>query len=251
MKINNAMKNFLLVLGVLIMLTAAHFVFGQVSEGVIDYEVKVNMHRRLPPDQASMKDVVPEFNTSMDQLFFNTKESLYKGVEEDDDEPEQNNGGMRLHVRRPNMQTYFNYEQSRKVVLQEFMGKQYLIDDSIKISPWKLRADIRTILGYACKQASYYNEERKVKVVAWYTDKLMPFRGPENFNSLPGTVLQVDLNDGERVITAKKIEERPLKKGEMKIPSGGQKISSDEFNKMMEAQMERMRANGGNVIIRH
>lgn len=251
MKINNTMKNILLVLGILVMLTAAHFVFGQVLEGVIDYEVKVNMHRRLPPEQASMKEMIPEFNTSKDQLFFNEKESLYKTVEEDEDEPEHNGGGMRIHLRRPNIQTYFDYGQSRKVMLQEFMGKEYLIEDSIRIAPWKLGTETKTILGYACRQASYYNSERKANVVAWYSDQLRPFRGPEGFNSLPGTVLQVDINNGERTITAQKIDSRPLKKSEMKIPSGGQRMTSEEFIKMQETQLERMRANGANVIIRN
>jgi GLPGLI family protein len=251
MKISNTMKNILLISGLVVMLTAAHVVFGQISEGVINYEVKVNMHRRLSPEQAGMKEMVPEFNTSKDQLFFNGKESLYKTVDEDEDEPDENNGGMRVHLRRPNVQTYFNYEQSKKVVLQEFMGKEYLIEDSIRVSPWKLGSETKVILGYNCRQGSYYNNERKANVVAWYSDQLMPWRGPENFNSLPGTVLQVDINNGERTITAQKIEGRPLKKGELKIPSGGQRIASDEFNKMMEAQMERMRANGANVIIRH
>ena len=245
------MKNILLVVGIGVMLTAAHFVFGQVPEGVIEYEVKMNMHRRLPPDQASMKEMIPEFNTSKDQLFFNPKESLYKTVEEEEDEPEQNGGGMRIHMKRPNSQTYFNYENSRKVMLQEFMGKEYLIEDSIRIAPWKLGAESKTILGYMCKRASYYNNERKAAVVAWYTDQLMPFRGPESFNSLPGTILQVDINDGERIVTALKIDARSLKKNEMKIPSGGQRMTSNEFNKMQEAQMERMRTNGANVIIRH
>lgn len=234
------------------MLTAAHFVFGQVSQGVVEYEVKVNMHRRLPPDQSNMKEMVPEFNTSKDQLFFNEKESLYKMVEEDEDEFEQGGGGgMRVHFKRPNVQTYFNYEQSKKIVLQEFMGKEYLIEDSIKIAPWKLSSETKTILGYNCRSASYYNKERKVNVVAWYADQLLAFRGPEGFNSLPGTVLHVDINDGERTITAQKIEGRQLKKGELKVPTGGERITSEAFNKMTEAQMERMRANGANVIIRH
>lgn len=251
MKITNTMKNVLLVVGIVVMLTAAHFVFGQVPEGVIDYEVKMNMHRRLPPDQASMKDMIPEFSISKDQLFFNGKESLYKTIEEDEDEPEPGGGGMRMHLKRPNIQTYFNYDNSRKVMLQEFMGKDYLIEDSIRIAPWKFGMETKTILGYTCKQASFYNTERKTNVVAWYTDQLMPFRGPESFNSLPGTVLQVDINEGERIVTASKIEARPLKKNEMKIPSGGQRMTNDEFNKMQEAQMERMRANGANIIIRH
>ena len=71
----------------------------------------------------------------------------------------------------------------------------------------------------------------------------------ENFNSLPGTILQIDINEGERVITAIKIEGRPLKKNEMKIPSSGQRISQKALSKMMDEQRDRMRANGGGGVM--
>ena len=60
-------------------------------------------------------------------------------------------------------------------------------------------------MGYDCKQAMHYNEDRKQQVVAWYAPQLRPFLGPEKFNTLPGAVLEVNLNDGERVITAKNL----------------------------------------------
>jgi GLPGLI family protein len=106
-------------------------------------------------------------------------------------------------------------------------------------------------MGYECKQASLYNEERKQNIIAWYTMQLRSFLGPESFNTLPGAVLQIDINEGERVITSKKLDARPLKKNELKVPSSGTKITRAEFRKMMDQQMERMRANGANVIIRN
>lgn len=238
-------------MGVLVMLAAAQIVFGQTVEGVILYEVKVNMHRRLPPDRAAMKDMMPEFNVIRDQLFFNPTESLYKPVEEEEEPFEHDGGAVRVQFRRPNNEVYFNSTQSKRIALQELMGKKYLIEDSVKISPWKLGTETKTLLGRTCKQASYYDKERKQNIIAWYTDQLRAFIGPESFNTLPGTVLQVDINEGERVVTATKIEERSLKRNEMKIPSGGQRITQQEFRKLADAQMERMRTNGGNVIIRN
>lgn len=245
------MKRILLLLGVLVMLTTAQIVFGQTTEGIITYEVKINMHRRLPPDRMEMKNMMAEFNISKDQLFFNPTETLYKPVQEDEEDFGDDGGAVRMRIRRPNTEFYLNSAQSRQIVLQEFMGKKYLIEDSVKITPWKLGTETKIVLGYSCKQASYFNEERKQNVIAWYTDQLRPLMGPENFNSLPGTVLEVDINDGERVIAAQKIESRPLKKNDMKIPSAGQRTTQDEFDKIMKAQMERMRANGGNLIIRN
>lgn len=247
------MKRILVFLGILVSITAAHFVFAQTAEGVIVYEVKVNMHRRLPPERQGMKEMMPEFDIHKEQLFFTGTESLYKPLieeEVDDFASEEGGGGMRMRFRRPNAEIYFNHTASRKVTQQEFMGKKYLIEDSVKITPWKFGTEVKTILGYACRQATFYNEERKQTIVAWYTDKLRPFLGPEIYTTLPGAVIQVDINEGERVITAIKVEPRALKKSELKIPSGGTRITENEFRKMMDEQMQRMGREGG-VMIRN
>jgi GLPGLI family protein len=245
------MKRILILLGVIVGVTAAHVVFGQ-AEGSIIYEVKVNLHRTLPKEREEMKSMIPEFRIHQDQLFFNATESLYVPVEEDPDEDINTNaGGMQLRIQRPKIENYINQSSSKKITLQEFLGKKYLIEDSLKMMPWKLGNDTRQIKGYPCKQASFYNELRKENIVAWYTDKLRPFLGPENMNTLPGAVLEININDGERIISAKRIEMRPLKKNEIKIPSGGIKVTEDEFRSIVNEQRERIRANGGNVIIRN
>lgn len=236
-------------LGVLVSLTAARFVFAQAPEGVIHYEVKMNMHRRLPPDREGMKNVIPEFRTHQDQLFFTANASLYKQVEEEEDD-DFGGEGMQIRFRRPLAEYYVDQAAAKRVVIQEFMDKKYLIEDSIRVSPWKFGAETKILLGFECRQASYYNEERKQTIVAWYTARLRPFLGPEGFNTLPGAVLQIDINDGERVITAQKIDARPLEKGELKIPSGGTKTTEKDFRKMVDDQMKKMGGNGA-VIIRN
>lgn len=244
------MKRILLILGILVSLTAAQFVFAQ-TEGAITFEIKINMHRNLPADRQEMKNMIPEFRTNQDLLVFNANESLHKPIIEDEEDQFDNGGGMRMRFARPMNEVYVNREQSKRILLQDFMGKKYLIEDSLSVMPWKFGTETKELNGYTCKQASYFNEERKQNIVAWYTDQLRPFLGPENFNTLPGAILQVDINEGERTITAKTIELRPLKKNELKAPSGGTRTTQEEFRKMMKEQMERMRANGANIMIRN
>ena len=244
------MKKIMILLGIAVSLTAAHIVFAQVNEGVITYAVKVNMHRTLPPDRQEMRNMVPEFRTTKDQLFFNAKESLYKPLPEEDEDFGDGNG-VQIRMRVPQNEVYVDQANSKRILLNEFMGKKYLIEDSLKLTPWKFGTETKAIKGYDCKQASFYNEERKQNVVAWYTDKLRPFLGPENFNTLPGAVLEVDINNGERVISVLSIEQRPLKKSELKMPTSGTKTTEAEYRKLVNEQMERMRANGANVIIRN
>jgi GLPGLI family protein len=243
------MKYLILILGIAVCVAAAHVVLGQ--DGTIFYETKVNMHRGLPPERAEMKEMVPEFNIHQAKLLFNSTESLYVNIEEEPEEEEFGDGGpVQIKMRRPMNEYYNNFAQGKRVTMQEFLGKNFLIEDSVKVLPWKLGADAKTILGYPCKKATWYNEERKQNVVAWYTDKLPASLGPEMFNSLPGTILEVDINDGERVVTAKKISYDKLAKGELTPPTKGQKTTEEEFKKFLEEQRRRMGGNG-NIIIRN
>lgn len=252
------MKKMILLLGILVSLTAAHVVFAQTS-GVITYEIKVNMHRRLPPERAEMKAMIPEFRTTKEQLFFNGNESLFKPLIEDEDE-EVSGSGMRIVMRQPNTEIYLDQTSGKMISKQEFMGKNYLIEDSVKLSPWKFGTEIKTIQGYECKQA-YYTDEVKMmvngtesiekrEITAWYTDAIRPFLGPERFNTLPGAVLAVDINNGERVLVARSIELRDLKKNELKVPSSGTKTTQEEYRKMVDEQMKQM-GGGRGIMIRN
>ena len=193
--------------------------------------------------------MIPEFRVSQQQLFFNADESLYKPVEEDED-IEHNESGIQMRIQQPFVEIYFKRSTSLRVTQQEFLGKEYLIEDSLTLSPWKFGTETKKILGYDCRQAMHYNEERRQQVIAWYAPQLRQFLGPEKFNTLPGAVLEVNVNDGERVITAKNFQARALKKNELRVPSHGIKTTQADFRKMVDEHTARMRANGADIIIR-
>lgn len=248
------MKRIVIALGVIVMVIAASILHAQQTEGVITYEVRLNMHKGLPPERQNMKAMIPEFRTYKQELFFNAKESLYKTLIEDEDEEESSGGGITMRFRQPKVETYVNQETEKLISLQEFFGKTYLINDTLRVSPWKFGTETKTIMGYECKQAFFTDEsrpDRKQEITAWYTDKIRPFLGPESFGSLPGAVLAVDINNAERVIVCKKVELRPLKKNELKEPVSGEKMTRAEFRKRMDEQRKDMEKNGGRMIIRN
>ena len=254
MKLSTTMKRLIILLGVIVCVAAANIVWGQ-TEGVINYETKVNLHRRIPPEREQMKAMIPEFRTTKEQLFFKGAESLYKPVIEDSEEDmtstTHSSGGMTIRMQIPNSETYLNRDTQERIVQQEFQGKQYLVEDTLKVSPWKFGTETKTIQGYECKQAFYTDESRpnqKMEVTAWYTDQIGPFLGPERFHSLPGAVLAIDINAGERVIVAQKVELRTLKKNELKRPSDGEKTTATAYRKMVDEQMKKMGASGGMII---
>jgi GLPGLI family protein len=249
------MRNLLVLIGILVCLAAVQVVFAQGTDGVITYEAKINLHRRIPPGQEARKAMIPEFRSSKHQLFFNANESFYKPIIEDEEEDmvatPSGGGGMRFRMQQPNEETYINTGNTTITTKREFMGKEYLIEDTLKISPWKLGTETKEIQGYLCKMAWYVDErqpDRKLEITAWYTDQLRPMLGPELFGSLPGTVLAVDINNGERTVVARQVEFRNLKKNEMKVPSGGQKVTPAEFRKIVDEAMKQMGGRGGVVI---
>jgi GLPGLI family protein len=250
------MKRIVILIGIVVSVIAIQTVFGQ-ETGVITYEMKVNLHRTIPKEREQMKAMIPEFRTSKQQLFFTASESIYKPLLEDEEEDmtaSSNGGGIVMKFQQPNEEVYFNQSESKALSSREFLGKQYLIIDSMRVAPWKFGTETKTILGYECKMAYYTDDsrpEQKREITAWYTDKLRPFLGPERFHSLPGAVLAVDVNNGERTIVAKVFGFRALKKNELKVPSKGETITPSAFRKMMDDHMRKMNQGGGNVIIRH
>jgi GLPGLI family protein len=249
MKKNTTMKKLILLAGLLVGLLALQTVFAQ--SGVITYESKLNLHRRIPADRQEMKAMIPEYRTTKFTVTFNQDESLYKSVPEEEEEPFGNGQGVQMRFNMPKSETYTRTSDMKFLQKQDFMGKEYLIVDSVKTSPWKFGTETKIIHGYECKQAYYIAEPRpnvKEEITAWYTEKIRPFLGPEQFNTLPGAVLAVDVNNGERVYVAQKIELRELKKNEMKVPEGGQKVTRKEYRDIIDEQMRKMNANGGMII---
>jgi GLPGLI family protein len=256
MKISNTMKKILILLGLVVSLTAATVVLGQGTEGVITYEVTQNMHRRIPKEREQMKAMVPEFRKTKDQVFFTTDLSLQKPVIEDAEEEmssSSGHGGVVIRMQAPQVEIFLDNSTQIRTVMQEFMGKNYLIEDTLKVAPWKFGTETKTVAGYECKQAYYTDEsrpEQKMEVTAWYTDQLRPFLGPERFHSLPGTILAVDVNSGERVIVAEKVEMRSLKKNELTKPTKGIRTTQAEYRRIVDEQMKKMGGSGG-IIIRN
>lgn len=216
--------------------------FSQNNEGIIIFEEKVNVHRSLPPDAEDMKAMIPEFRVHQSELLFNATESLYRNVEEEEDDDDAGGGGVVMKIQRPEVILYRNFATHRKADFREFMGKNYLIEDTIASGNWKLTGQTKQVLGYNCMSATTTDTLRKREITAWFTDALALSAGPQHFGQLPGLILEVDINNGEIVISAKKVEFKKLKKGEIEAPKKGEKITEAEFQKKLA---DMLRENGG------
>lgn len=259
MKPTVVMKKILLIVGILASMAIAHVVFAQTSEGVITYESRFNAWKRVPPERLeAVKARVPEYIISKAELFYNGTETMYKPVVEAEEDAQfrtsgggPGGGGFRFRMMGGgDIEIYVNHVDQIRLSQQEFNGKKYLITDTIQITPWKFGAETKSILGFTCKQAFYKDEERKMEVVAWYTDKLGMLMGPEMYGSLPGVILALDVNNGERTMVALSVVNKKLGKNDIKAPSGGTPISGEDFRAMVREEMQKRGANGpGRTVI--
>ncbi len=227
-------------------------VLGQQNEGVVFYDQKINMHKRLQDE--NMKAMVPEFRTNKMQLNIRGSESLFKAAEQPNEESESNDGNgtnVRMVIRVPQNETYRNYEAQKTIELRELAGQKFLIEDTLKRMPWKLTGETKKIQSYDCMKATMTSKATNQPIVAWFTEAIPAPSGPAGFGGLPGLILEVDVNEGDMLYTMSKIEFKKLTGSDLKTPSGGKKITDAEFTKKRDEFMKEMGGQGGIRIIRN
>lgn len=226
----------------LVMMTVSGF--SQATEGVIRYEFRMDMHRSIPPEREEMKAMIPQYRTVNYDLYFSQQERLYKVVEEEAPMQGGRGGGPRGGFRTPRTEIYVSLASNERTTSTEFFSKNYLIIDTLQLGPWRLGSEYMDILDHRCQMAWFKDTVSGEEITAWFTLGLQPFLGPDLYSTLPGTVLALDINNGERVWIARSIDFRPLVAAEKRKPTRGEIITRGEYNKLMEEQRARMRQGG-------
>lgn len=259
------------------------FIFGlatiataQMKEGKIVYERKINMWRMITDPE--MRTRIPEFRTSQFELLFNDQASLFRTVPEDEaPDPFANNGGdrggQRFMFRMPETATYTNLTAQIQYESRAMFEKTFLIIDTLKMLKWKVSDETKTIAKHLCKKATTsapiqalnirmgggrQGGERnnadsasrapivtkETEVVVWYTEEIPASVGPDNYIGLPGAILEVDMDNGNTVTTAKEISSKYAKK-DLVEPTKGDKMNKAQFQDNMKKIMEDMQRSGG------
>lgn len=217
------------------------------SIGHIVFEEKMDIHKTLPPERQDMKDMIPQFNASEFELIFNGDESIYQPHKKDEPtEVTSSQGGATMTMRfgRDNRVVYKNMATDVMIDSRDFMQKQFLITGPPTPRKWKVGSKQKEILGYHCMEASY-RVDSITALTAWFTPQLAVSNGPSDYQGLPGMILQIDINDGTRMITATEITFENVDTAVIVAPSKGKEVTSEEFEKIREEKMKEMGVQGG------
>ena len=163
----------------------------------------------------------------------------------------ENEGGVfRFQMRREENESFFDFENDSRTEKVGFMGRTFLIEGDTNSLPWRLTDERSEFLGYACQKAIAIKDSTTYE--AWFTPEINVPAGP-GFGGLPGLILVMNIDDGQRSYVAKELDLNPVKKGLISPPKKGKRVTREEYKEIVEAKMKEMNANSsgnGNVIIR-
>lgn len=258
-------------------------------QGMAVYESKTST-AEFKTRMEGNKDITPEMQKMIEErmkkmfektfiLNFDKTSSVYK-EEEKLDTPGQGGGGMRMmsSMMGGGGTYYKNAKDKMYTVDKEFMGKEFLVKDTLTNYKWKMEGETREIGGYVCykataiipasktdfrnfrpkkeedlkkaeekakaegeKKTSFFDEvdlPKDITITAWYTMDIPVNQGPEAYWGLPGLILEV--NDGKTTILCSKIVLNPKDKVEIKAPNNGKQVSQKEYDEIVVKKMEEM-----------
>lgn len=161
------------------------------------------------------------------KLFFSPSSSLYTY---NTDEIE----GAGYSWRREDYVITRNFDQEKKTDIIEMLGKTYIVDDSLHTPKWKISNQIKDIAGYVCMKAVTEDPVRGQKLTAWFSQDIPVGAGPERYFGLPGLIMELDINEGDVVIEATKVEFKPVA-DHLKLPkTKGKKITDAEYDAIIK-----------------
>lgn len=202
-------------------------------------------------------------------LTFDKNQSIYK-KNESLAAPAPASSGFQITVSEGSDVMYKNVKENRYTNQTEIYGKQFLIKDSLSAIQWTLEDETKNIGDYTCFKATFndeyktqtFNENNEMETItkqrtttAWYTPQIPISNGPQNFQGLPGLILEI--NDGELTLVCTKIVLNPKDDVKIEEPKKGKEVTQKEFDDIMEKKNKEMmdnmrssRGDGENVIIK-
>lgn len=220
-----------------------------ITSGKISFQEKTKLEIRLEGDAAQFADQMPKEKLDGKILYFNPDYSLYTAGEEktsdEDINMDQHEGGIKIRMINDgdNDIIFYDIKNNKKTEQKEFMTRKFLVDGDMVSSDWKLTGNFRSISGFNCQEALKQDSSKNVS--AWFTVLIPVSSGPAGFGGLPGMILQVDINNGKRVITATAIDPSLTDPSILSKPKEGKKVTAEEFRKIVEEKRKEMGVENG------
>ena len=249
-----------------------------------DFKTRFEGNKDMTPDMQKMiEDRMKKMFEKTFILNFSKTTSIYK-EEEKLDAPGQGGqgGGMRImsSMMGGGGTNFKNVKDKTYAVDKEFMGKEFLVKDSLPNYAWKLEGETKLIGGYTCftatcvrpvSQTDFRNfrprkaekkeaklEIKKTEEEAKKTNFMEDFELPKEVTitawytpEIPISQgpenywglpgLILEVSDGKTVVLCSKIVMNSKEKVEIKAPTNGKVISQKDYDETVTKKMEEFR----------
>ena len=160
---------------------------------------------------------------------------------------------------------YKNINEKRFSNQTEIQGKRFLVKDKLPEHKWEMSTETKNIGTYTCYKVSYSKEvenkyvtfkngesvleikKETILITAWYTTQVFVSKGPDNYQGLPGLMLEV--NDGKTTVVFIAIILNPSQKNKIQEPKKGKVGSQEKFTKIEKQKshelMEKFKGRNG------
>lgn len=220
--------------------------FASAQSGTVAYNETLKLEIHLEGMGTDVADRLPKERISAHLLYYTPEASLYENSKQADDrevaEEMAGGGTMMIKMQEPDEKLYYDIKNQRVTEQRDFMSRLFLIDSPSDTIAWKLTGNRREILGYPCLEAILMNDT--VKTIAWFTPSIPVSAGPAIFHGLPGLILEVNVNNGKRIITASSVAPGEVTERIVK-PGKGKKVTREEFNRIVEEKTGKAGGEGG------
>ena len=122
-----------------------------------DFKSRMSGNKDMTPDMQKMiEERMKKMFEKTFVLNFDKSASIYKEEEKLDAPGQQGGGGMRMMTSfMGGGGTYYkNVKEKVYIVDKEFMGKEFLVKDSLTTYKWNMESESRVIGGYTCYKAT-------------------------------------------------------------------------------------------------
>lgn len=256
---------------VLALTVAISAVNAQDFQGVATYktqrqvDIKIDSTKMDAGMQAQMLEMMKKQFQKTFKLTFNKEESVYK-QDEELSKPQVGGGEFQVVMIGGGGGSdvlYKNTKDQRFSEQVDTYGKIFLVKDDIEKIDWKLGSESKFIGEYQCYKATYTKMVPKVRevmrsdddeeeeidldaepemeertVTAWYTPQIPVNNGPDDYQGLPGLILEV--HDGKLTIVCSKIVLNPKEKVEIVEPTKGKEVNQEKYEEIMDKKAKEM-----------
>jgi GLPGLI family protein len=225
----------------IILLATSAPLLAQNLEGEITYERVYHwtkIYSRLSYLSNEEKDRIKQTWGNDDEykqkmtLFFNEKQSYYSYPK-----VEENESGWSWT--KSDYKIYRNFEKEKRTDIIGMLGKTYIVEDSLKAPSWKVMNKIKEVAGRMCMMAVTEDTVKGQKITAWFANDLAVSGGPELYSGLPGMILELEINDGEIVVSATEIKMKPVAEEDISLPKKmkGRKIDNKQYQELIASHI--------------